>query len=69
MAAVRSIFITHHHPDHNIEYGPLLVASDDERLVKVLPTITDPGWTKMCSQVQIDSSPAISRPGETRRDQ
>ncbi len=22
---VRSIFITHHHPDHNIEYGPLLV--------------------------------------------
>ena len=23
--AMRSIFITHHHPDHNIEYGPLLV--------------------------------------------
>lgn len=23
--AIRSIFITHHHPDHNIEYGPLLV--------------------------------------------
>jgi len=22
---VRSIFITHHHPDHNIEYGPLLL--------------------------------------------
>ena len=22
---IRSIFITHHHPDHNIEYGPLLV--------------------------------------------
>ena len=24
-AALRSIFITHHHADHNIEYGPLLV--------------------------------------------
>ena len=24
-SALRSIFITHHHPDHNIEYGPLLV--------------------------------------------
>jgi ribonuclease BN (tRNA processing enzyme) len=23
--AIRSIFITHHHPDHNIEYGPMLV--------------------------------------------
>lgn len=23
--SVRSIFITHHHPDHNIEYGPFLV--------------------------------------------
>src|SRR5215471_7004125 len=23
-SALRSIFITHHHPDHNIEYGPLL---------------------------------------------
>ena len=23
--ALRSIFITHHHPDHNIEYGPLLL--------------------------------------------
>lgn len=22
---LKSIFITHHHPDHNIEYGPLLV--------------------------------------------
>jgi ribonuclease BN (tRNA processing enzyme) len=24
-SALKSIFITHHHPDHNIEYGPLLV--------------------------------------------
>lgn len=24
-SALRSIFITHHHPDHNIEYGPLLL--------------------------------------------
>ena len=26
-SALRSIFITHHHADHNIEYGPLLVIS------------------------------------------
>jgi ribonuclease BN (tRNA processing enzyme) len=25
LQALRSIFITHHHPDHNIEYGPLLI--------------------------------------------
>jgi ribonuclease BN (tRNA processing enzyme) len=24
-SSLRSIFITHHHPDHNIEYGPLLI--------------------------------------------
>src|SRR5215469_11225249 len=24
-SALRSIFITHHHADHNIEYGPLLI--------------------------------------------
>src|SRR3546814_5705285 len=23
--AVESIFLTHHHPDHNIEYGPFLL--------------------------------------------
>jgi ribonuclease BN (tRNA processing enzyme) len=23
--ALKSIFLTHHHPDHNIEYGPLLI--------------------------------------------
>ncbi len=24
-SAVNSIFITHHHPDHNVEYGPFLI--------------------------------------------
>lgn len=24
-SALRSIFITHHHPDHNVEYGPFLL--------------------------------------------
>ena len=27
-SALRSIFITHHHADHNIEYGPLLVVGE-----------------------------------------
>ena len=34
MGALRGIFITHHHPDHNVEYGPLLLMSwvDGRRL-------------------------------------
>ena len=29
---LKSIFITHHHVDHNIEYGPLLItATNDQR--------------------------------------
>ncbi|WP_407177454.1 MBL fold metallo-hydrolase [Bradyrhizobium sp. STM 3562] len=24
-SALKSIFLTHHHPDHNVEYGPLLI--------------------------------------------
>jgi ribonuclease BN (tRNA processing enzyme) len=25
LPAIRNVFITHHHPDHNVEYGPLLL--------------------------------------------
>ncbi len=24
-SALKSVFLTHHHPDHNVEYGPLLI--------------------------------------------
>ena len=30
--AVHSIFITHHHPDHNVEYGPFLLPYPDQAI-------------------------------------
>ena len=35
--ALRSIFITHHHADHNIEYGPLLYQSADSLTLAGFP--------------------------------
>jgi ribonuclease BN (tRNA processing enzyme) len=31
-SALRSVFLTHQHPDHNIEYGPLLVIGWTQRM-------------------------------------
>jgi ribonuclease BN (tRNA processing enzyme) len=39
-SALQSIFITHHHADHNIEYGPLLIVGWIQGLVStVAPSV------------------------------
>lgn len=45
-SAVRSVFITHHHPDHNAEYGPFFLI----------------GWTRgMIQPVQIYGPPPLAQ--------
>jgi ribonuclease BN (tRNA processing enzyme) len=40
--SVRSIFITHHHPDHNVEYGPFLLIGWVQGLPSSLRTFGPP---------------------------
>jgi ribonuclease BN (tRNA processing enzyme) len=46
-AAVRSIGITHHHPDHNIEYGPFIVVGWVQGLPASLRTFGPPPLKQM----------------------
>ena len=45
--AVRSIFITHHHPDHNIEYGPFLLLGWVQGLPSSVRTFGPPPLKQM----------------------
>jgi ribonuclease BN (tRNA processing enzyme) len=44
---VRSIFITHHHPDHNIEYGPFLLIGWVQGLPRSVRTFGPPPLRRM----------------------
>jgi len=46
-AAVRSIGITHHHPDHNIEYGPFILIGWVQGLPSSLRTFGPPPLKQM----------------------
>jgi ribonuclease BN (tRNA processing enzyme) len=46
-SAVRSIFLTHHHPDHNIEYGPFILLSWVQGLTGSLRTFGPPPLKQM----------------------
>jgi len=45
--ALKAIFITHHHPDHNIEYGPMLVLGWIAGMPQTVRTYGPPPLTQM----------------------
>ncbi|HEU5458184.1 MAG TPA: MBL fold metallo-hydrolase, partial [Terracidiphilus sp.] len=45
--SVRSIFITHHHPDHNVEYGPFLLLRWAKRITKAPSAFGPPPLVQM----------------------
>jgi ribonuclease BN (tRNA processing enzyme) len=51
-ASVQSIGITHHHPDHNVEYGPLLLIGWVQGLPTSLRTFGPPPLKQMMEDLQ-----------------
>ena len=49
--AVRSIFITHHHPDHNIEYGPFLLLGWVQGLPSAVRAFGPPPFKQMTADL------------------
>src|SRR5262249_855847 len=50
--SVRSIFITHHHPDHNIEYGPFLLLGWVQGLPSSVEAFGPPPLAQMTSDLR-----------------
>jgi ribonuclease BN (tRNA processing enzyme) len=46
-SAIHSIFLTHHHPDHNIEYGPFLIIGWINGLQQSVRAFGPPPLTRM----------------------
>jgi ribonuclease BN (tRNA processing enzyme) len=57
--ALRSIFITHHHPDHNIEYGPLLVTGWTSGLRQAVRAYGPPPLEQMTADYFRSAKPTI----------
>jgi ribonuclease BN (tRNA processing enzyme) len=58
-SALRSIFITHHHPDHNIEYGPLLVIGWISGVRQAVRAYGPPPLTQMTADYFRSAKPTI----------
>jgi ribonuclease BN (tRNA processing enzyme) len=48
---IQAIFITHHHPDHNVEYGPLLVIGWVEGLPASVRAFGPPPLSQMTADI------------------
>jgi ribonuclease BN (tRNA processing enzyme) len=58
-SALRSIFITHHHPDHNIEYGSLLVIGWTSGLRQAVRAYGPPPLMQMTADYFRSAKPTI----------
>jgi Metallo-beta-lactamase superfamily len=58
-SALRSIFVTHHHPDHNIEYGPLLVIGWTSGMRQAVRAYGPPPLMKMTADYFRSVKPTI----------
>jgi ribonuclease BN (tRNA processing enzyme) len=58
-SALRSIFITHHHPDHNIEYGPLLIVGWTSGMRQSVRAFGPPPFMQMTADYFRSAKPTI----------